>query len=309
MIRSFVTRASALLASATFAFLLISPSAISPATGWTLNVPTACSIAPDGSGNFTMTCGTTPPGALNCSIIGAPSGPVTAGAAVSLTMSCTGGTTPYRYLWTPGGGSSGTLSTTVAATTTYSVTATDNANATSTQGVTVTVSGGGGGGGGGTGFCSQYANVMPIITATWGASGAAYWYSSASGNFGDGNSSVWVVRLTVPAGTPNSTYTGKFSVAEYQGPSTFRQLTISTQACDFRPKDYTGANGPLAISNGTAVSIPYGVAAPFIFGPAGLTAGQTYYISVRNWQLDPSPQSSCLQTSCNALMNDDPALP
>jgi len=51
------------------------------------------------------------------------------------------------------------------------------------------------------------------------------------------------------------------------------------------------------------------VATPFIFGPAAFTAGQTYYVNVRNWQLDPSPQNSCLQTTCNALMSDDPATP
>src|ERR1700676_4706256 len=139
MIRSFVARASALLASATFAFLCIAPVAVPPAQGRTLNFPDACSLADNGSGNFTMTCGTTPPGALNCSIIGGPSGAVAAGAAISLTMSCSGGTTPYRYLWTPGGGSSGALATTVAATTTYSVTATDAAGATNTQSLTVTV--------------------------------------------------------------------------------------------------------------------------------------------------------------------------
>ena len=85
-------------------------------------------------------------------------------------------------------------------------------------------------------------------------------------------------------------------------------MTISTQACDFRAKDYSGVNGPLAVSNGTTVSVSYAVATPFIFGPAGLTPGQTYYVSVRNWQLDPTPQNSC-PSNCNAQMALDPALP
>jgi hypothetical protein len=110
------------------------------------------------------------------------------------------------------------------------VTATDAANLPSTQGVTVTVSGGGGGGGGGTGFCSQFANVLPIVNVGWGLGSAATWLSSASGSFGDGNSSVWVFRLTVPAGTPTSTTIGRFWAVEYQGPTTFRQMTISSQA-------------------------------------------------------------------------------
>jgi hypothetical protein len=305
MIRSSVARASALFASATFAFLCIAPVAVPSAQGKNFNFPDACSVAVDGSGNVTMTCGTTPPGALNCSIIGAPSGPIAANAAVSLTMNCTGGTTPYRYLWTPGGGSSATLATTVAATTTYSVTATDAANATSTQSVIVTISSGGGGGGGGTGLCAQYSNVLPIGTATWGQQ--ATWHSQDSGSFGD--NTVWLFTLVVPAGTPNSSVTGRFTVFEYGGPAVPRQLTISTQACDFRPKDYLGTNGPLAMANGSTAEIAYGVSAPFIFGPAGLSAGQTYYISVRNWQLDPSPQSSCGASNCNAGMNDIPATP
>jgi hypothetical protein len=307
MIRSFVARASALLASATFAFVCIAPVAVPPAQGRTLNFPDTCSLVDQGGGNFNMSCGATPPGALNCSISGAPSGQVAPGSAISLTMSCSGGTTPYRYLWTPGGGSSPTLATTVAATTTYSVTATDAANVTSTQGVTVTVSGGGGGGGGGgTGFCSQYAGVLPIMNATWGQ--ALSVVSSASGPFGDGNSSVWVFRLTVPADRPLSTTIGRFSLWEFGTAGTFRQMTLSTQACDFRNKDYSGVSGPLAVSNGTTVSVSYAVATPFIFGPAGLTAGQTYYVSVRNWQLDPTPQNSCAG-NCTAQMNVDPALP
>ena len=155
------------------------------------------------------------------------------------------------------------------------------------------------------GFCGQYPNVLPLLNATWGQQ--ASWQSNASGNFGD--NTVWLFKLVVPPGTPNSSIIGRFTTAENQGPNTFRQLTISTQACDFRPKDYTGVNGPLAVSNGTTVQISYGVATPFIFGPAGLTAGQTYYISVRNWQLDPTPQSSCGQTSCNAVTNNIPATP
>jgi hypothetical protein len=93
MIRSFVARASALLASATFAFLCIAPVAVPPAQGRTLNFPDTCTLVDQGGGNFNMSCGATPPGALNCSILGAP-GQVAAGAAISLTMSCSGGTTP-----------------------------------------------------------------------------------------------------------------------------------------------------------------------------------------------------------------------
>lgn len=305
MIRSFVARASAHLLNATLAFLFIASIAVPAAQGKNMNFPDSCTVTVDASGNVAMTCGAPPPpGALICSIVGAPSGQVAANSPVSLTMSCSGGTAPYRYLWSPGGGTTATLATTVAATTTFSVTATDAANATSTQSVTITVQSSGGGG---TGLCAQYTNVLPTVNVGWGQAGS--WQSSASGNFGDGNSSVWVFKLVVPPGTPQSTVTGRFTISEFNGPSTFRQLTISTQACDFRFKDYTGANGPLAVSNGTTASVSYAVATPFVFGPAGLAAGQTYYINVHNWQLDPSPQNSCGQTTCNSLMSNDPAGP
>ena len=45
---------------------------------------------------------------------------------------------------------------------------------------------------------------------------------------------AWVVRFTVPA-TAHAGQTGFGIVAEYDGPPTFRELTITTTACDFRP--------------------------------------------------------------------------
>jgi hypothetical protein len=87
MIRSFVGRAQALLASGALAFLVVAP--VAPvAQGKNLNFPDSCSVTVDASGNVTMTCGAAPPDQLNCSISGAPSGQVAANTAISLTMSC-----------------------------------------------------------------------------------------------------------------------------------------------------------------------------------------------------------------------------
>jgi hypothetical protein len=150
--------------------------------------------------------------------------------------------------------------------------------------------------------------VLPIVTVPWGL--GANWQSTASGSFGDGNNTIWVFKIVVPPGTATSSVTGRFVVSEFNGPTTFRQMTISPTACDFRTKtDRNGVTGPLAVSNGTTASVSYAVVTPFVFGPAALTAGGTYYVNVRNWQLDPSPQNSCLQTTCNALMSDAPATP
>jgi hypothetical protein len=261
-----------------------------------------------GAGNTpttTVTWSNTPPAApTGCSLGASTTSLPIGGGAVVLTASCTGGGAPTSYAWAgnnlPTPTTANVASTSITATTTFTVTPSNGGGNGNTASVTVNVSGGSA-----SGFCGQYANVLPIINVTWGQQGS--WQSTASGSFGD--NTVWQFKLVVPPGTPNSSVNGRFTAFEYFGPSTFRQLTISTQPCDFRQKDYTGVNGPLAVSNGTSVEVDYGVATPFIFGNAGLTAGQTYYISVRNWQLDPTPRSSCGQTSCNAGTNDIPAAP
>ncbi len=241
---------------------------------------------------------------LNASNTNLPIG----GGAVVLTASCAGGGAPTSFAWTGGSLSTPTStnvqSTSITSTTTFSVTPSNASGNGNTASVTVNVAGTS------LGNCGSYSNVLPVVNVTWGQ--AANWQSTASGNFGNGNNTVWVFKLVVPPGTPPTptSQNGRFTVSEFNGPTTFRQMTISTTACDFRKKDYQGATGPLAVSNGTTASFSYGVGTPqLIGGVAGLTAGQTYYINVHNWQLDPTPQSSCQQTTCNALMSDAPATP
>jgi hypothetical protein len=268
-------------------------------------------IGAGNTANTTVDWTNTPPAApTGCSLGASNTNLPVGGGAVTLTATCTGGGAPTSYTWTASpaptsgfstnGGSQQTAS--IAATTFFSVTP-SNAGGNGNQAtVSVNVAGNV------VGFCGQYPNVLPVINATWGQ--PTTWYSTQSGSFGD--NTVWLFKLTVPSGTPltETGRQGNFGMAEYQGPNTLRQMTISTQACDFRLKDYTGANGPLSVSNGTSVQINYAVATPFIFGGlAGLTAGQTYYISVRNWQLDPTPQSSCGLATCNAIMTMQPAFP
>jgi hypothetical protein len=265
-------------------------------------------IGAGNTANTTVTWSNTPPAApTGCSLGANNTNLPVGGGAVTLTATCTGGGAPTGYTWTaspaPTSGFSANAGSgqtpTIAATTFFTVTP-SNAGGNGNQAtVSVNVAGTV------VGFCNQYPTVLPMVNVTWGQQ--ATWHSMDIGNFGD--NTVWLFKLVVPPGTPPSSIIGRLTAFEYVGPNTFRQLTISTQACDFRQKDYTGVNGPLAVSNGTTAEISYGVATPFIFGPAGLSAGQTYYISVRNWQLDPTPQSSCGLTSCNAGMNDTPATP
>ena len=260
-----------------------------------------------GSGNTpttTVTWSNTPPAApTGCTLGASTTSLPIGGGAVTLTATCTGGGAPTSYAWTgnnlPTPTVTNVASTSITATTTFTVTPSNGGGPGNTASVTVNVAGNT------SGFCAQYQNVLPTVNVNWGQQGL--FHSNQSGNFGD--NAVWVFKLTVPPGTPNSSTFGYFNLVEDNGPGTFRQMTISTQACDFRPKDFTGVNGPLGISNGVSVSLYYGVAVPFIFGNPGLTAGQTYYVSVRNWQLDPTPQPSCGLTSCNAVMNEIGASP
>lgn len=229
------------------------------------------------------------------------------GGTVTLTATCSGGGAPNTYAWAgnnlPSPTSTNQVSTNITSTTTFSVTPGNATGAGNTATVTVTVAGSV------LGNCGQYPNVLPIVNTTWGASNS--WPSTASGNFGD--NTIWVFRLTVPAGTPISNVAGRFTVSEYQGQATPRQITISPTACDFRPVDQSGlgVTGPLAAcNNGTTCEISYAVATPFIFGPAALVAGQTYYVNVRNFISIPKPGAySCGRVSCNAITNMQPATP
>ncbi|TMH33111.1 MAG: hypothetical protein E6H66_12850 [Betaproteobacteria bacterium] len=251
-----------------------------------------------------------------CTATANPSSLPAGGGSTTLTVTCSGGGAPTQYLWVPAYAGMPQWTTVnsqtafVPQSTIFSITPYNASGVGNTAQVSVTVSGGGGGNVGLSNCTNQGFAVIPAATvsATWGSAGT--WQSTQAGSFGDG--AVWVFQITPPSGTPASSIAGRFVVSEFQGLATPRQLTISATPCDFRARDYTGANGPLAVSNGSTASIAYQVAASFncfLGGSACLTAGTTYYVSARNWQLDPSPNWSCGQTSCNAIMNDSPASP
>jgi hypothetical protein len=258
-----------------------------------VNPPTGCSITANYVYNLTLPAG---------------------GGSFTLRTSCAGGDAPTSYDWVGGsitasGSTQNTILTNATVTTTYQVTPRNAGGAGNTVSLTVTVPGTTSGGtpAPSLGSCSGM-NVMPTTNITWGQQASIH-TQDTNGFPPDG---VWVFQVTIPDGTqPTNLYApASFAVSEFGGAPTTRQLTISKQACDFRTPDYTGVNGPFAWSNGTTATITFGVVTSDQVGQtgstAGLVAGQTYYINVRNWSIDRN-QVSCGFSSCNAIMNYNPA--
>ncbi len=260
---------------------------------------TGFTATPNGAG-LTITCngstgggggGSAPSG---CTASANPAGPFAAGGgATTVSVSCASGV-PTSYSWSASPAVSGLQPTTTAGSqgpltitqsTTFSVTPSNATGAGNVASVPVSVqTGGGGGGGAGLANCAaQGITVLSgnAINIPWGASQGGV--TNSSGTFG--NSVAWVFQMTVPAGTSNTSVSGSFQVAENGGQGDPRNVTISKTPCDFRAQDTSGASGPLQICrNGSTCKLYFQVGAPTFFGNfAGLSAGTTYYISVRNY--------------------------
>lgn len=98
-----------------------------------------------------------------------------------------------------------------------------------------------------------------------------------------GNETIMVARFTVSPGDVRSAQALlDASIAEYDGPPTYRTATLSTRPCDFRPVDPTGVNGPFGISQGVTATLfrPIGTA------PGEVAIGRTYYFNMKNWAPD-----------------------
>jgi hypothetical protein len=108
---------------------------------------------------------------------------------------------------------------------------------------------------------------------------------------------VWVIKLSVPA---DATGNGQFSIAEFAGPPTAREVTLSRVPCDFRADDPTGNNGPLLHLEGISVAKTFVIGASS-GGKVGLAPGLDYYVSIRNWEVSTSQISCDPSIRCEAL--------
>jgi len=193
-----------------------------------------------------VTWSNTPVAPSGCTISGAPAGNVQSGAAIALTINCTGGGQPTSWTWSGGAPCTGVVTQTCAGNITSTKTFTGTACSApgvcspSTPGVTVTVGGGGGGGGGGGALdCTSalqahgFASAGPTLTIDipWPNDGSIHQYytSQAGGLFGNG---AVVLRFTTSAAT---SATGKGSVVgvEYQSSPSERKGALNTTPCDF----------------------------------------------------------------------------
>ena len=143
------------------------------------------------------------------------------------------------------------------------------------------------------GLCGQYPGTLYSDVGTSNATVHSL-FAEAPGFAWNG---VWAVRFTVPS-TANASQAGNAVVAEYGGPSTYREITLSPTACDFRATDPTGATGPLGRAGSTTAILTFGIGTP---GPGGvkLQPGATYWLNVRNYYPDtatitcPSSSGRC----------------
>ncbi|MCC6197358.1 MAG: hypothetical protein IT518_23130 [Burkholderiales bacterium] len=215
------------------------------------------------------------------------------GETVTLTATCSNGPTSYDWIGCTTSSTSATCTATATAAgaVTYYVAGINQyGKGTPPAGITVTWQAAGGppppppGGG----FCGQFAKVEQINLA-WGD--ITRFKTAQYNGFGAGK--VFVMALTVPTSPSSYGLSGYSSVFEYGGPPSLRQVTLSKSACDFRPIDLSGVNGPLDASSGMQATIFWNVG---IGSGALLAPGGTYYFNYRNLNCDIS--------SCEAMIEN-----
>jgi len=148
------------------------------------------------------------------------------------------------------------------------------------------------------GLCGQFPSYLYSDVGPESVRVESVLYTPSPGFAWNG---AWTVRFVVPL-TTDPTRLGTASAVEYAGEPTIRDATISRVACDFRPTDPTGANGPVARSSGTTTINRFTVD-PTRTGYPVLQPGGVYYYNLRNWRVSDGT-ISCPQSPgrCDALV-------
>jgi hypothetical protein len=285
--------------------LLPAPDQPAVAATLSLNFPNCSSVtlSDAGGGNYTVNCGTAPttPGApTNCFM---SSTAVTSGGGnVTLAASCGGTTGATTWAWTKGGVPVPSATTTSwtdslppntgtsPQTYTYGVTACNGNACAPGASLAVTVPAPGGTAPPPTGPIScaaQGFSSTTVIDLPWiNTSIAGRILSNKYGSFGPNG--ALVIRFTVPAA--HMTGGAYFRMAEWGGGPVKRRATLSQTPCDFSK---TSALVDMWESATISPSMLIGgTPAPF---KAHLTAGQTYYLNLRNL--------TCAAGSCDMFLD------
>jgi len=221
--------------------------------------------------NVTVTWQPRPTAPPACTVTSSDPAPFT-GQSITLTANCTN--SPTGYIWT---NCASATSTCVATSNTagmqnYSVQATNVIGTSTAATVAVTWQQSIGP----SDYCASYKDVVRTSVA-WGSSPTIY-----TKDFGplkaDG---VAVVASVIPSTIAPNAW-GRLQWAEYVDPRGDRQVSLSRSPCDFRAPDPSGVNGPLVVTGGVSGDVYYNLAAARFGYPEGhVTAGQTYYVNLR----------------------------
>ena len=148
------------------------------------------------------------------------------------------------------------------------------------------------------GLCGQFPSALYSEAGTSNTTIYSTFFPDPPGFAYNG---VWAVRFTVP-GTASAGQFGSLAAAEFNGSPTFREVTVSQTACDFRPTDLSGATGPLGRQYGNSATLPFTIGAGSN-SYAGLQAGQTYWFNVRNNIPGQGLSCTAAQEQCRALVS------
>jgi len=205
------------------------------------------------------------------------------------TVSATGGTTPYTYSWTGGGGTNSTASSLCAAT--YSCTITDANNCSVVQTVTITQPGA---------LNIVPASVNPACngsstgsaTATVSGGTGIYTYSWTGGVIGGGQNTFSATGLA------SGTYT--CTIQDANNCSTSQTFTITDPAAMVLTPSSTQTACTLA--TGTASVTVAGGTGPFTYSWApnpggGQNTANATGLPVGSWTVDVTDSKACVQNS------------
>jgi hypothetical protein len=302
---SMIRRALAGLAAASAVIAFAPAHAVGISTGVQILDPSGACASWTAGGTAaapTLTCvppTTSTPGApAGCGLTATPS-TITAAQNVTLSATCTSGTdSTTAWAWTggsavanPAPGVSSSQVVNVAATTTFTVVATNSVGPSSTKSATVTLSTGGGGGGGAGGAISCSGFNSTVVMNFPYVPGTQKQIDTNAMGVGFGNNDIVVATFTTPAVMTTGGKNFQIAVVHYPGPNATRTIALSTAPCDFSSSLVPGKS---TAANDT----------PYLIGSATKSVGVVllpntkYYLNIKNLTTSGAPSCGSDDGNC-----------